>query len=99
MHERLNTVASTDCGDRRLLRLERLWIQHFATYEHTRDEASRANALALLIRVEEDMAFTPADSARGLAVKLRCCLAREEKEVSRRTWTPLLRSVISDLEN
>lgn len=99
MLDRLNTVATTDCGDRRLLRLERLWIQHFATYEHTRDEGARAEALALLIKVEEDIAFTPADSPRGLAVKLRCCLAREEKEVDCRTWAPLLRSVISDLEN
>ena len=98
MLDRLNLVATTDCGDRRLLRLERLWIQHFATYEHTRDEASRAKALAQLVRVEEDMTFTPADSPRGLAVKLRCCLAREEQEVNRRTWTPLLRSVVGDLE-
>ena len=99
MPNRTNAMPSSESGDNRLLRLERLWIQHFSTYEHTRDEASRAKALALLIKVEEDMAFTPAESIRGLAVKIRCCLCREEQEVNRRTWTPLLRSLLSDLES
>ena len=98
MHNGLATPFNVLLGDSRLLRLERLWVRHFATFEHTRDEAARKQAQALLEEIERDIAMTPADSRRGLAVKIRCCLGREERELDRRPWVEMLRSLLSDLD-
>ncbi|MDJ0943193.1 MAG: hypothetical protein QNJ30_07005 [Kiloniellales bacterium] len=98
MHNGLATPSSVLLGDNRLLRLERLWIRHFSTFEHTRDETSRRQAQALLDEIERDIAMTPADSRRGLAVKIRCCLGREERELDRRPWIEMMQSLLSDLD-
>lgn len=94
----LATPSSLLLGDSRLLRLERLWMRHFSTFEHTCDELVRRRARALLDEIERDIAMTPAESPRGLAVKIRCCLGREERELHRRPWVEMLRSLLSDLD-
>ena len=98
MHNGLATPFNALLGDSRLLRLERLWVRHFSTFEHTRDEAARRRAQALLDEIERDIATTPAETRRGLAVKIRCCLGREERELDRRPWVEMLRSLLSDLD-
>ncbi len=98
MHNSLATPFKALLGDSRLLRLERLWVRHFSTFEHTRDEAARRLAQARLEEIERDIAMTPADTRRGLAVKIRCCLGREERELDRRPWVEMLRSLLSDLD-
>ena len=98
MHSAVRSLEGKLPGDSRLLRLERLWMRHFSVYEHTRDAEARREAYDRLQAIERDMAITPADSHRGLAAKVRCCLGREEQEVEPRPWAPLLRSLLSDLE-
>lgn len=98
MHNGLASSPGLLLGDDRLLRLERLWMRYFSTFEHTRDETARRQAQALLDEIERDIAMTPADSRRGLAVKIRCCLGREERELDRRPWVEMLRSLLSDLD-
>ena len=85
-------------GDNRLLQLERRWIRHFSTFEHTTDKAARRQAQALLLETERDIAMTPAESCRGMAVKIRCCLGREEREIDSRPWVQILRSLLNDLD-
>lgn len=98
MHNGLATRSSMLLGDDRLLRLERLWIRHFSIFEHTRDGAARRQAQAHLDEIERDIAMTPAESRRGMAVKIRCCLGREEREIGCRPWVEMLRSLLSDLD-
>ena len=98
MHNGLASPSGVLLGDDRLLRLERLWMRCFSTVEHTCDEKARRQAQALLDQIERDIAMTPADSRLGLAVKIRCCLGREERELDRRPWVEMLRSLLSDLD-
>ena len=98
MRNALATRSSLLFGDDRLLLLERRWIRHFSTFEHTRDDAARRQAQAHLDEIERDIAVTPAESRRGMAVKIRCCLGREEREIDCRPWVEILRSLLSDLD-
>ncbi len=98
MHNGLASPSSLLLGDDRLLRLERLWVRNLSIFEHTRDEGARKQAQSLLEEIERDIAMTPADGRRGLAVKIRCCLGREERELHRRPWVDMLQSLLSDLD-
>ena len=98
MRNGLATQSSLLFGDDRLLQLERCWIRHFSTFEHTRDGAARRQAQAHLDEIERDIAITPAESRRGMAVKIRCCLGREEREIDCRPWVEMLKSLLSDLD-
>ncbi len=42
--------------------------------------------------------MTPAESRLGMAVKIRCCLGREEREIDCRPWAEMLKSLLSDLD-
>ena len=98
MRNGLATRSGLLFGDDRLLQLERRWIRHFSTFEHTRDDAARRQAQAHLDEIERDIAMTPAESRRGMAVKVRCCLGREEREIDCRPWAEMLKSLLSDLD-
>ncbi len=98
MRNGLATQSSTLLGDKRLLQLERRWIRLFSTFEHTRDGATRRRVKGLLDEIERDIAMTPAETRRGMAVKIRCFLGREEREIDCRPWVEMLRSLLSDLD-
>lgn len=98
MRNSLATKSSMLLGDNRLLQLERRWIRHFSTFEHTTDTATRRKAQALLLETEQDIAMTPAESRRGMAVKIRCCLGREEREIDSRPWAQIFRSLLNDVD-
>ncbi len=98
MRNGLATQSSTLLGDKRLLQLERRWIRLFSTFEHTRDGATRRRVQGLLDEIERDIAMTPAETRRGMAVKIRCCLGREEREIDSRPWAQIFRSLLNDLD-
>ena len=55
MRNGLVTKSSMLLDDNRLLQLERRWIRHFSTFEHTTDKAARRQAQADLLEIEREI--------------------------------------------